>query len=390
MEHQNFKPYGLWQREERQKRGLTLQELAHKSQLNNGTLSRIEKQQSNVMFSTGIRICQALGVTPGELAYGVFTNEHYAPNSDGIYPCEAWKHTHLHRGIRRDAAVGMGHLEHLIGAFYFNSNQIRDFFEHLIHEVVTAHERAIARSKDDPYLAEILQHYNLDKRNYELSDAYVDVLLSESPYNCFSIAYPNALKPEILMTVFQQGGVLLDEDMVFFLKQSASDFDLLVYQKTDPDLAVTAQRLEEGDVSSVYMEDVLRLDYKSNARGKLIERYWYSTMMQYYASPRFVIPWEQRWSTYWHKQQTSIAKNYVFLTRWLYVYGYVDFSSLHESLWKLDVMQQSVQDYDIEDLGEHEYFVYDSTQGMVDSKSINTVTTVKNPLYYPHFNFSRE
>jgi hypothetical protein len=80
----------------------------------------------------------------------------------------------------------------------------------------------------------------------------------------------------------------------------------------------------------------------------------------------------------------------VFLTRWLYVYGYVDFSSLHESLWKLEVMQQSVQDYDIEDLGEHEYFVYDSTQGMVDSKSINNVTTVKNPLYYPHFDFSRE
>jgi transcriptional regulator with XRE-family HTH domain len=388
MEHQNFKPYGLWQREERKKQGLTLQELANKSQLNASTLSRIEKQKLNAMFSTGVRICQALGVTPGELAHGIFVNnEHYVPNSDGVYPCEAWQHTPLHQGIRRETVVQMDHLGQLIDAFDYDPKQIRDVFLHLVREVVTAHEQLIDRSKDDPDLAATLKRYNLDKRDYELSDDYVYFLLSKSPYDCFPIEYPDALTPETLVAVFQQGGVLLDEDMDFFLKQSAVDFRLQIYKMMDPDLAVTAQRLEVGDVSSVFMEDVLRLEQKENTQGKLIARYWYSTMMQYFASPRFSEPWEQRWHTHWTKRLTRIAKNYVLLTRWLYVYGYSDFSSLHESLWKLDTIQRPARDPIDDELGEEGYLVYDPYVEVewFEPEAKDTRAVVKNPLYYPHF-----
>jgi transcriptional regulator with XRE-family HTH domain len=59
--------FGLHLAELRQQKGMTVQELASKSQLDTRQISRIEAGQVNLLFSTILALSRGLGVPPEEL-----------------------------------------------------------------------------------------------------------------------------------------------------------------------------------------------------------------------------------------------------------------------------------------------------------------------------------
>jgi transcriptional regulator with XRE-family HTH domain len=62
---------GVAVRRLREQRGVTQEDLAHDAQVTTGTLSKLERGQSDPAFSTIVKVAAALGVCLGEIGAAV-------------------------------------------------------------------------------------------------------------------------------------------------------------------------------------------------------------------------------------------------------------------------------------------------------------------------------
>ena len=248
--------FGRWIRERREQLGLTLQVLVKRSGVGMATISRIENEHSQVMLSTAVRLCEALGATAKDLVFAMQGRKDL-PGLEQVRSAMYGKNVLTPEDIR---------------AFLRFSTQKpqkgRDLLARLLPKIFdhpdTSERYYITGQLENHAREDIKIDSNTDRLLATL------LIIGSSIYQ-FSLNYPHSMNAETTLKIYNQGGMLIPMDVETYIQKISSK---IPGAKLDDHLESVLSRISTATVERIKLVDVLLLDEKLGKDGEILGMYW--------------------------------------------------------------------------------------------------------------------
>jgi transcriptional regulator with XRE-family HTH domain len=246
-----------WLRENRKRRGMTLVDLQNKTSLSHAQLSRLETGKSELTLFSAVRILHALDLSWQTL----FTDDVIEGDIKSLVPY-----------------IDMNRASDLPS---INFNDVDALADSGLIQTGTASEVVVE------LIRFFLRGFNLDVSNGELQNlsislySYIGNIDKSSPglpdvLKEISFIYPSELDPIRLREIYLAGGVLIMQDLSFYIKQLRKSKNISLrgqakaIDMTHPALIALETRITD----KVKFMDIINLDKSLELRGELILFSW--------------------------------------------------------------------------------------------------------------------
>lgn len=232
---------GPWIRQKRAELGLDQKTLAQQARLDASTLSRLEHEKTALTVGSGICIAQALEINLSAL-YKVMADqpdfEIPAPLRETMSPCLT----------RHDVFR----------------------WEQFCHQ-----NQAVARTFFCRWLNQIQQLEDKELTSVQMMAALkpedIDKLLARSRLYAMELKYPAFIKPETILEIYRQGGVLLREDAFIFVRAELIRLKISLARNENAfPVSILTQLRYADSARKIKLGDLIRLDDRCGAQGDLV------------------------------------------------------------------------------------------------------------------------
>jgi len=329
-------PFGAWLQEVRHRDELTLQQIADRSGVRTGTLSRIERDQVQVTLMNALRICDALDVTP-DVLYESLGMLNISPSPTHSDEMKFIQSAHPQSDSSQNAPPQQR--SSFINAHHKRLRRLRDQTPETTIMTMQDVRDFLQLTTTEPehsnsLLAKML---NLLVEATQLQDNVIPFdsddavrLLTPLPFYRCDVPYP-APTIDQLMQIYAAGGVIIMEDARHFARQALDELEHRV-APIPADLRYPLARLRMSLWERTPLDRLLEVDSHLNQKGLLLEQYWFVHQMQEAAI------WQRKDYRRLEQQVTPRMKIevhpvylFVKLYRWLYVSGETDASWMRQS-----------------------------------------------------------
>jgi transcriptional regulator with XRE-family HTH domain len=244
-----------WIRDTRKKQGMTLQDLAHKINLDHSQLSRIESNRSELNFFTMVRLMYGLNLSLKDFfekgfAYGLPCPE-FVQNHDEVldFPCFNFNDFDL---------IDMSGALHRATA--------SSIIVKLIEKFVSQYAPDLSAEKT------VLVSSNV----YSLLGQDGDHSLINQYMPGMDFSYPAGLDPKILRSVYLSGGVFVSSDLGMLVKQlrTSREISLRELGQMTGITHTVIENFEKIITQRNKLRDILLLDHAFELNGDLIAYAW--------------------------------------------------------------------------------------------------------------------
>lgn len=294
--------FGKWLAEERNRRQITVTELAHKSRIDIGTISRLENSHNEVTLPTAVLLSLGLELDISTVFRGITGAE--PPALLRTFPLPA-EHPE-----RRDV-LGSTDIEAFISVLDENPKRIYK----VLSELYSLVSYQAPGRKGDKF-----------RSYHDLGVAVLDIrsLLLPSPVYSVTPHYP-PVPAEFILQLYLNDGIVTYADAGAFVRETRQQRGERTGQvSAKADLSPsTLNRFEAGVIEHMKLTDVLVLDKHLAEYGEILGMYWKATVLQLLLSG--TLDKSDQWPNLSLNSQaadtgistTKAVNTFVFLCRWL-------------------------------------------------------------------------
>ncbi len=244
--------FGEWVQCIRRKKTLDIHTFSEKTGVDASTISRIENLRTQATLYTAFHICEGLHIALAELIKELI----------GRYPSSFNKKDF----IKVKHLLKLHDIEQRIEDFRANEGKV---CEDLV-------KKLNAISLMAPYKKETTQLASNKRTSFHSTD--IDKILFSSPlHNFLELKYPTHIAPAAILSVYEQGGALIQQDISAYLKHMRFDKNAVLKMQDSP-IAKAPQtflsRLEASSLERIKLIEILTLEELSDEDGRIMGMYW--------------------------------------------------------------------------------------------------------------------
>lgn len=298
--------FGKWVRERRVELGFDLRSLAAQTDVDVGTISRIENERTQATLSTAVQICEGTGASLTDLMEALTGKcfrdlEPVPPFDERVMP------------TADDVELLLTYAQRDRQACY-------EWLAHLLNRVAILDGDVMRGGRgrgSGKFVSEDIQKLLEGARLYR-----------------FELEYPGELPAEDIWRIFRTGGLLTYTDIGSYIKQVRRKKQVTLARLEDS-VKISASVLsnfESGSVERIRLIDVLALDQQLAQEGKIVAMYWSACKFNL----RLVWRVSGRTSNIdvsslgGIEQSMKLVTVFTTICRWLQVFGQVDPSWIEE------------------------------------------------------------
>jgi transcriptional regulator with XRE-family HTH domain len=321
--------FGTWLRATRQAKKRTLQQLADATDIDLSTINRIEKGRSQPKLTTVVRLCRALNVSAEQLWSDLQAEHHVEVSPLNHEDAEVF---HTRRMI---ATIPTNTFSYIRGEAVSPSSVMDSARALSIPDVVALvtclHQTpAMGIAIVQRMLNMLADDETLSARvHFEGRD--VEWLFESTPYYHCTIPYPTMMPARVIMDIYQQGNVLIEDDVHHFLHRFVQEVPIPptaqkgVQRQVDHMMMLSLDR--------ILLSDIIDLDRALSQHGQLFAHYWlahemHTQVVNQHTNHHFGRTWPSVWSEREHTWCNQLLR----LHRWLVFQGHDDISWIREHL----------------------------------------------------------
>jgi transcriptional regulator with XRE-family HTH domain len=332
--------FGSWLRQLRVQRQLTLQDLAQDTITDVGTISRIERGNTQPTLITVVRLCAILRISPDELLTLLARPEH---RYCGVIEPQALFEKFFHLDIpmphhRSNQNIQKSSCQQAITEInVLRPADVMQFVERYTEDA-TALRPALANMFNFVMTSlgeETDSSSNTDSR-LSFSEHDIDKLTVMMQYFTWMVPLPK-MSIETLVTIHQHGGAVIAEDIEIALNDIHKNLATVRLQLNATEqhtsiekyLDKSTERLSTTTLDRIRLDTVLELDEVLGENGGLLKAYWYVCLLYLEVNG---FPPSPMWRAVraWSEPQRRLAAFLVALCRWSQHFGHYDFRWVRE------------------------------------------------------------
>jgi len=303
MEKEIGMEFGKWVQNKRKERKLDIRTLAEKTDVDVGTISRIENLHTNATVYTALSLIDGLGVSLPTLIYDLTGN--HPPSIKDKYV------------EKNNTVLTLQDVERLVKAFEHSRDSVRKYLVDTLNDI----------SSNIPKGMNISYGGGAKPATFTIEDVDKLVLSFCSPLYEFKVRYPSGIGLKNIELIYEQNGALVSDDIQQYMQR----IRLEGLKRTSSNLLL--RLTGSGDLQRIKLNELLALDEELGEGGRLLGLFWEVYRFdkefdppihhsKFFEPPTLVLPLDiEEWETVRGRKPWvySLALLYVLVYRW-YLY----------------------------------------------------------------------
>lgn len=289
--------FGEWLQFARRKTGLNVEEFAKKTDVDAGTISRLENGRTQVQLDTVIRLCSGVSVLPYEFIKWFLKDEPSALLKEREeIPLDSLLILTIHD------------VESFLQWFRQNQKMGSQWLIDLFNEMANLFNESHQDTQE------------VTHPNFIVQD--IERLLITLPFFKFELSYPTEIDNETILRIYSLGGVLTSNDAGIYIRNLRLQRQLILteIEKIIGRSKSVLSNIEMGSLERIKLLDVMLMDDFYQQEGKIFALYWQAS--EFNAR----IMQSERWT----EREAKVGSLLVTIARWRQILNWDDQSWVSE------------------------------------------------------------
>ncbi|MDM8520287.1 helix-turn-helix transcriptional regulator [Anaerolineales bacterium HSG6] len=273
--------FGKWLQDQRKRKGFLLDEFANKTNVDVGTISRLENGRTQATLVTCISLSERLEYSAYDM-YSFLQDDAEAKLDETLRP--------------ESGGIAIKQVLELLAKEQAGSIDVLQLLVDKLNGI-----SAFALQTNAP-------------RTFTVDD--IRQFLFTSPLYSYQLHYPATMPADLVVEIYQQGGILILEDLQIYIQWLKATSETHLNRRQNSIL----DRLVMGNVDRIKLSDLLELDQLFEVKGELFCLVWEAVKYQmgFYRCPADM-KWKRQKQSDWielNAKQRHLTTIYLKLDRW--------------------------------------------------------------------------